>query len=301
MKLRCRFDLAVGLVFLPYAVAMFEPVQPYSYSVLVPTSQAATIHSLLSLRSGGNYLDGYYVRQVGANSIQFTRQGLVALVRQAEVLTVNVYQRGDGSYLCVHGRAARAVAAQVNIVIGRLLGGLDAGGRELLQRAQRARETVLASRVYAENLLEHAADEMTLRYHEREISVLLHDIARLRAQLPRGQAAGPMTSAVLDPQHRILTQAQESAESRVRAMERYAAQVKAADGARLDWENAVRLSGLNDRFLDLAARTAADEHAIGELKNLTEQAAAAAEAFRDSLRQASMAAGPLVLSPQNLG
>jgi hypothetical protein len=356
---------------------MLEPGQPVSYSVLVPASQAAAAQSLLSLRSGGNYFDGYDVRQVGANCIQFTRRytpqwavvvaivgsclfllgALALLVRETEVLTINVYQRDEGSYLSVSGRAAPAVAAAVNLVISRLISGvttawpagtlparppwaipagplaaipprtaplsgqggyqrghlgqpgmpfsgicgIDQSGRELLLRARRARETVLASRVYAENLLEHAADEMALRHHEQEIAILLQDIAKLRAQLPRGQSAGPMTSAVLDPQQRILTQAQESAESRVRAMERYAAQVKAADAARLDWENAVRLSGLNDSFLDLAARTAADEHAIGELKNLTEHAAIAAEALRHSLRQATVAADALVLPPHGQG
>lgn len=350
---------------------MLEQGQPFSYSVLVPASQAAATQSLLSLRSGGNYFDGYDVRQVGANCIQFTRRytpqwavvvaivgsclfllGALALfVRETEVLTINVYQRGEGSYLSVSGRAAPAVAVAVNLVISRLISGvttvwpagtlpagppwaipsgpqaasppraaplsgqggyqhghfgqsvmpfsgIDQSGRELLLRARQARETVLTSRVYAENLLEHAADEMALRYHEQEIAILLQDIAKLRAQLPRSQSAGPMTSAVLDPQRRILTQAQESAESRVRAMERYAAQVRAADAARLDWEDAVRLSGLNDSFLDLAARTAADEHAIGELKNLTQQAAIAAEALRHSLRQATVAADALVLPPQ---
>ena len=247
------------------------------------------------------------------------------------MLNVNVYRRGEGCHLTVCGRAAPAIAAAVNLVIGRLLsgvttappagtvmaaypsavpsapltalppvpcGGFDPSSRELLLRAQSAREAVLASRVYAEKLLEHAADEMTLRYHEQEIAILLQDIAKLRAQLPRGQSAGPMTAAVLDPQQRILTQAQESAESRVRAMELYAAQVRAADAARLDWESALRLSGLNDRFLDLAARAAADEHAVGELKDLTEQAAVAAEALRQSLRQATVAADALVLPPR---
>ncbi len=317
---------------------MLEPGQPLNYAVLVPTSQTVTVQSLLSLRQGGNYFDGYDVRQISANCIQVTRRytpqwavvvaiagsfffllGLVVLlVRETETLTINVYQRGEGSHLSVCGRSAPSVAASLNLVIGRLasgvtmtpaaaampaasagpFSGLDPSGRELLLRAQRSREAVLASKVYAEDLLEHAAGEMALRHHEQEITVLLHDIARLRAQLPFGQSTGPMTSAVLDPQQRILTQARVSAESRVQAMERYAAEVSAADAARLDWENAVRLSGLNERFLDLAARTAADEHAIGELKDLTGQAAVAAEAFRQSLRQASMAAEALALPPQ---
>ena len=50
------------------------------------------------------------------------------------------------------------------------------------------------------------------------------------------------------------------------------------------------LSGLNDRYLDLVARTAADEHASAEITGLTEQAAAAAQVFGGSLYQATMAA-----------
>ena len=109
------------------------------------------------------------------------------------------------------------------------------------------------------------------------------------------QQPGPLTSAVLDPQQRVLAQAQRSAKARVSAIERYAAEVKAVDGARVDWESSMRLSGLNDSFLDLAARTAADEHVIRELRGMTDQARAAAEVYYDSLTRAALAAEALAL------
>jgi hypothetical protein len=49
------------------------------------------------------------------------------------------------------------------------------------------------------------------------------------------------------------------------------------------------VAGLNDRYLDLLARTAADEIAIAEITSLTEQACAANEAFRENLHLATAA------------
>ena len=82
---------------------------------------------------------------------------------------------------------------------------------------------------------------------------------------------------------------------RVTALERYAAQVSAARTAYRDWQDALRVSHLNDKYLDLVARTAADEQAIVEISGLAEQAAAAAQAFRDSVQHVSLAAAALVL------
>ena len=69
----------------------------------------------------------------------------------------------------------------------------------------------------------------------------------------------------------------------------------AARSAFQDWQDALRISNLNDKYLDLVARTAADEHAVSEISGLTAQAAAAAQAVRESMRQVSLAAAALVL------
>jgi hypothetical protein len=50
-----------------------------------------------------------------------------------------------------------------------------------------------------------------------------------------------------------------------------------------------------DDYLELVARTAADEHAVIEISGLTDQAAAAAQAVRESMRQVSLAAAALAL------
>jgi hypothetical protein len=59
--------------------------------------------------------------------------------------------------------------------------------------------------------------------------------------------------------------------------------------------DALRISNMNDRYLDLVAHTAADEHAITEITGLTDQATAAAQAARESMRQVGLAAAALAL------
>jgi hypothetical protein len=143
-------------------------------------------------------------------------------------------------------------------------------------------------------------EESVLRRHEWEIAIALRDNTELRAAHASSGSAGrpgPMTAAVLASHNHALKLAQDAAASRVSALERYAAQVESADAAQRDWQGALKISGLNDKYLDLVARTAADEHAITEIADLTEQAPAAVQAFHDSLQQATMAAEALAFPP----
>jgi hypothetical protein len=175
---------------------------------------------------------------------------------------------------------------------------LDEPGRQLLRRAQLAIGAILSSQARPADLLDRAAAQTALGRHEWEIASTLRDITALRAEsgagLP-GASPGPMTEAVVESHRRALALAQQATTARVCALERYAAQVRVTDAARLDWQNALKFAGLNDRYLDLLARTAADDQAIAEITTLTEQASAADEAFRESLRRATIAAEPLVL------
>lgn len=162
---------------------------------------------------------------------------------------------------------------------------LDGSSRQLLRRAQRAIDTILGSEVYAADLLGHAAEESALRRHEWEIACTLREITALRAEFDASMldaARGPMTDTVLESHRRALAVAQEATAARVCAIERYAAQVRVTDAARLDWQGALKVAGLNDRYLDLLARTAADELAVAEITGLTERACAANEAFREN-------------------
>jgi hypothetical protein len=173
---------------------------------------------------------------------------------------------------------------------------LDAACRELLHRAQAAIDVALDSSADAPELPEIVAVR-TLLQHEWEIAVALRDITDLRGEHERNVAdnAGPMTAAVLAPHLRAVELAHNAITSRVVALERYAAEIGAAGSAYRDWQEALRVADWNDRYLDLVARTAADEHALTEIKGLTEQAAAAARAFRDTVGQVSQAAAALAL------
>jgi hypothetical protein len=174
--------------------------------------------------------------------------------------------------------------------------------RKLLLRAQRAIATVVASGVYAGDL-RGTVDESVLRQNEWEIAVALREITELLLDLVAssgGGPAGPMTAAVLLSQNRAITIARDGATARVLALELLAAQVAAAEAARRDWETAHRMAANNDKYLDLVARTAADQHATAEITGLAEQAAEAAQAFRETLQRAAEAAEALALPEPRL-
>jgi hypothetical protein len=176
---------------------------------------------------------------------------------------------------------------------------LDRVSRELLIRAQAAISSALDS--VNDDALESqdVVTEPTLRWHEWQIAIALRDITDLQAEHESNTAAsaGPMTDSVLAPQQRALQLAQDAIESRIIALERYAAEVLAARSAFQDRQDALRISNLNDRYLDLVAHTAADKQAISEIGGLTDQAAAAAQAVRESMRQVSLAAALVLIEP----
>jgi hypothetical protein len=168
---------------------------------------------------------------------------------------------------------------------------------KLLQRTQYAIATIVTSKVYTGDL-RGIAREPVLRQHEWEIAVALREITELLLDLVSsyaGGTAGPMTTAVLVSQNRAISIAQDATTARVLALELLAAQVAAAEAARRDWETAHQMAANNDKFLDLVARTAADQHATVEITGLAEQASEAAQAFRETLQRAALAAEALVL------
>jgi hypothetical protein len=174
---------------------------------------------------------------------------------------------------------------------------LDRMSRELLIRAQTAISSALDSVIDDAQQSPDILAEPTLRWHEWQIAIALRDITDLRAEheYNAGASAGPLTDSVLGPQQRALTLAQDAIESRITALERYAAEVLGARSAFRDLHDALRISNMNDRYLDLVAHTAADEHAVTEITGLTDQATATAHAARESMRQVGLAAAALAL------
>lgn len=169
--------------------------------------------------------------------------------------------------------------------------------RKLLQRAQRAITTIVTSRVYAGDL-RGTVEERVLQQHEWEIALALREITELLLDLVSSYAAGaagPMTTAMLVSQNRAISIARDATTARVLALELLAAQVATAEAARRDWETAHQMAANNDKYLDLVARTAADQHATAEITGLAEQAGEAAQAFRVILQRAALAAEALAL------
>lgn len=170
---------------------------------------------------------------------------------------------------------------------------LHESDRILLARAQNAVDTILGSQVRQADLLE--PDEPALRRHEWEIACAILELTRVRA-LPAADAdTGAMTMAVLAAQQRALELAVEATAGRVAALERYAEQVAAADDAHRDWQAALRQAGLNDVYLDLVARAAADELAVAELIELATRAETMKRVLQASLLDAVTTADILVL------
>jgi hypothetical protein len=175
---------------------------------------------------------------------------------------------------------------------------LDEPCGNLLTRTQAALGTILGSQVRAAGLLLNDVPERVLREHEWQIASRLGEITDRRSLLGENTPSappGPMTSHVLAALQQAVELAQQAVAARVAALERYARQVAVADNADRDWRQAVELSKLNDRFLDLIARTTADEYATCQLAGLTEQLATATAARNDRLHEADLAAEVLVL------
>jgi hypothetical protein len=173
---------------------------------------------------------------------------------------------------------------------------LDWDMRTLLARAQRAVDEILGSDILAAGLFD--ADEPALRRHEWDIACALRSFTSVRA-LPASDAdVGEMTAAVVDAQQQALDVAVAATTRRISSLEHYAGQVATADAGLRDWQSSLRQAGLNDAYLDLLARTAADELAVSELGQLTDRAAQMAAALAHGLGQAAAAAEVLALPPR---
>jgi hypothetical protein len=159
----------------------------------------------------------------------------------------------------------------------------DAPGRALLRRAQDAIDAVTSSEVCRDDVLDQAGVSTALAGQEWDIAVAVREQGRLRssrAQI-RTTGAGPATAALLGRQAEAADLAESSIAARVDALEDYAAEVREADAAYRDWQQASRLADLHGQHLDMLARTAADEHGIAAIEAMSQQARAVHDAFSE--------------------
>lgn len=176
---------------------------------------------------------------------------------------------------------------------------LDSVSSQRLQAVQAAVNTVCGSEVYKTGRLDSPIRAAHLRQHEWEMARSLRNITRRRDEYAASRSEGvpgPHTAAVLVGHRRAIDIAQDATSRRVKELQRFASEVRASDLALEDLRKAEKLALRNDRYLDLVAATAADEHAITELTQLTDDAARARNAYQNALDRAMLAAGPLTLS-----
>ncbi|MGD0240843.1 MAG: hypothetical protein ABSB59_11020 [Streptosporangiaceae bacterium] len=201
--------------------------------------------------------------------------GLLAVLTAAFLVT-RIVRSGQP-----RGRAAAEVAART--YHGRYLTGadFDARSRRLLRRVQNAVDTVTSAEVYRADVVDRAATGLALAGQEWDIAVALHEQARLRATRAGLAAADPDARAAtaLGRQTRVAHLAEASVADRITALERYAAEVGAADAAYRGWTRAAALAESGRRHLDMLARTAADDHGIAEIEDMSRQARAVRRAF----------------------
>jgi hypothetical protein len=159
----------------------------------------------------------------------------------------------------------------------------DQRDRVLLRRAQDAIDAVTSSQVCRADVLDRAAVGTFLAGQEWDIATALREQARLRARRAElvTNDAGPATAAHLAGQARVARLAESSLAARVEALERYAAEVREADTAYRDWQQAARLAELHGQHLDLLARTVADERSIADIEAMSQHARAIRLAFRE--------------------
>jgi hypothetical protein len=165
--------------------------------------------------------------------------------------------------------------------------------RPMAERTSNAVAAILASPEYKAGTC-GAVQPSDLRRQAWEIAVALRDIAERRAELPTGKI-GPITAPVVAAQKHAITIAEDATRARVNALDHYAAQVAKADAARRDWTTAQEAAKRNDKYLDLVARTAADQHATADLSDLGASAAEAARILQETLTDATFAAETLAL------
>lgn len=161
--------------------------------------------------------------------------------------------------------------------------------RTLLVRAQQARRTVLGSSVHRCDLIDRQRNEMALPHQEWEIAEALREYSRLMKAEP-DKPRGSSVAAVIDARRKSLATSLRGIERRVVALEGYADEVRRADDRFHELKQIQQLTEGSADVLELLARTARHDHAVGEIDGMNAQAATVAATFTAALESAKEAA-----------
>lgn len=176
---------------------------------------------------------------------------------------------------------------------GRYLRGddLDEQSRSLLLRAQTAVAVVRRSTVNGTGLLDDIRNAVALPDQEWEIARTLRTITELRAAqraIDPERLTGSVT-AVLRERQQALNTALASVTERVVALEAYAQRTRVADAAYAEWMTVQELTGRDDEYRELLARTVRDRLADEQVAAMTSEARRIQEALDASVRAARQA------------
>ncbi|MGK5550749.1 hypothetical protein ACSNOI_03965 [Actinomadura kijaniata] len=154
----------------------------------------------------------------------------------------------------------------------------------LMRRAQSAVTVVLESDVESAGLLDGTANAVVLPRLEWEIARSLAELTRNARELDAAAQPGRRGRKETEPQRKASRDATAEVLGRVRALEEYAARVRAADKAYREWRTARELEELGAETRESLARAVRDELVAAEVGDLAERPGLAP--LRDSLQKA---------------
>jgi hypothetical protein len=139
-------------------------------------------------------------------------------------------------------------------------------------------------------VIDKTAYRVALRRDEWEIATTLQKISQLRAKVSQAEASGPESSSYRKYYTDYQNEAQNRITDRVEKLEQCVPQIKVADGAYRDHEDALKLAELRDDHLDLLLETEVKgQRTTSEISDLTQQALFTWLALIDSLIEANEA------------
>ncbi|MEO3812689.1 hypothetical protein ABGB17_27120 [Sphaerisporangium sp. B11E5] len=173
---------------------------------------------------------------------------------------------------------------------------LDAGGRELLARAQAAVGEVLGSRINRDRLLDDIDNAVTLPAELWHLGVRLAELARAGAEHERivpKDLPGDIAE-VFEPYDRALDLARRALAARVEVLEAYAREVRRADAVYRAYRQLGVLRERTGEYQRLVAQSAVEQPAAAPIGRLGEQAGEIERVFRRSIDEARKAGGHLL-------
>jgi hypothetical protein len=218
-----------------------------------------------------------------ALAVALPSHGVIAPIAWSCAAMLGVAAAGTASVALRHrpGRAAVGKAPDLADVSD-----LDEVSALWLTRARHSVAAILASRIYADRLLDAAIDGAALLQYEQHLAVSFREVSELdtAAASRRDRQSGPLAVSVARAQERARGIVRDHLAKSVLAIERLADTVLAADARYQDHCAATELAELDAAHHELMSRILADTETEREIAQLTALAQTAADAMTAMLR-----------------